>query len=103
MSVLKSGKFWLLVGRVLLAGIFLAAGILKLREPWPTFAASIYTFKVLPDDWLEPLARTVPWFEVVLGAAVLSGVRLKWTSLAATLVLYVVYSWLVGASKLRLG
>ncbi len=101
MAVLKSGKFWLLLGRIALAVIYLAAGIAKLREPWPTFAASIYTFKLVPDDMLEPIARTLPWAEVVLGLAVLSGIRLKWTSLLATVILggflsLLIRSWAIG-------
>ncbi len=101
MGLLKSTRFWLLIGRILLAAIFLAAGIAKLREPWPNLAASIYTFKLVPDTMLEPMARILPWIEVLLGAAVISGIRLRWTSLAATLMLaaflsVLIRSWAVG-------
>lgn len=101
MGLVKSARFWMIVGRILLAGIFLAAGIAKLREPWLQFAVSINTFKIVPDDMLELMARTLPWFEVLVGAAVLSGIRLKWTSLLATLILggflgLLVRSWAIG-------
>jgi len=97
----KNPKLWLLVGRILLAGIFLAAGIAKLREPWLQFAVSINTFKIVPDSMLEPIARTLPWFEVVLGLAILSGVYLKWTSTLASLILagflsLLIRSWALG-------
>ena len=82
--MLKRGKFWLLLGRIALAVIFLAAGIAKLREPWLQFAVSINSFKIVPDAMLEPIARILPWFEVVVGVGVLSGIRLKWTSSLAT-------------------
>ena len=99
--MLKSGKFWLLLGRIALAMIFLAAGIAKLREPWLQFAVSINSFKIVPDDMLEPIARILPWFEVVVGAAVLSGIRLKWTSSLATVILggflaLLIRSWAMG-------
>jgi uncharacterized membrane protein YphA (DoxX/SURF4 family) len=97
----KNPKHWLLIGRILLAGIFLAAGIAKLREPWLQFAVSINTFKIVPDSMLEPIARTLPWFEVVVGLAILSGVYLKWTSTLATLILagflsLLIRSWALG-------
>ena len=99
--MLKSGKFWLLLGRIALAMIFLAAGIAKLREPWLQFAVSINSFKIVPDDMLEPIARILPWFEVVVGVAVLSGIRLKWTSSLATVILggflaLLIRSWAMG-------
>ncbi len=100
-AILRGARFWLLLGRIALAVIFLAAGIAKLREPWLQFAVSINSFKIVPDHLLEPIARTLPWFEVVVGAAVLSGIRLKWTSLLATVILggflsLLLRSWALG-------
>ncbi|MEP6714961.1 MAG: MauE/DoxX family redox-associated membrane protein [Terriglobia bacterium] len=77
----------LLIGRLLLAGIFLYAGYAKLREPWANFAGSLFTLKLLPDDALEPIAKTLPWCEVALGVALLSGVWLRWFALIASLML----------------
>lgn len=82
----------LLIGRIALAGIFLAAGYFKLREPWLQFAVSLSSFKILPDEWLELVAKTLPWAEVVLGVAILSGILLRWTALISTLILTVFLS-----------
>ena len=79
----------LLAGRLILAAIFLYAGYAKLREPWAKFAGSLYTLKLFPDGALEPLAKTIPWCEVVLGVVILSGFWLRWSALAASLVLVV--------------
>lgn len=81
------GRWLLLAGRIALAGIFLAAGIAKLREPWLQFAVSLNTFKILPDNMLEPVARTLPWCEVALGIAILSGIARRWFSLVGALVI----------------
>ncbi len=91
----------LLIGQLLLAGIFLYAGYAKLREPWPVFAGSLYTFKLLPDRALEPVAKVLPWCEVALGVAILSGIWLRWFALIASLVLMVflgvlTHSYLIG-------
>jgi uncharacterized membrane protein YphA (DoxX/SURF4 family) len=85
----------LLIGRLILAGIFLYAGYAKLREPWPNFAGSLFTFKLLPDEALEPLAKTIPWCEVALGIALLSGIWLRWFATIASIVLIVFLSVLV--------
>ncbi len=70
----------LLIGQLALAGIFLASGYFKLREPWLQFAASLSGFKLLPDNWLEPVAKYLPWAEVALGVWILSGILLRWSA-----------------------
>ena len=85
----------LLAGRILLAGIFIAAGYFKLREPWLQFAVSLNGFKILPDAMLEPVAKTLPWVELALGLAILSGLWLRWFALLATLMLGTFFSVLV--------
>lgn len=85
----------LLIGRVLLAAIFIYAGYAKLREPWLQFAVSISTFKLVPDNLLEPMARTLPWFELALGLAILSGVLLRWSALIASLLLALFFGVLI--------
>lgn len=77
----------LIAGRVILGGIFLYAGYAKLREPWLQFAVSLDTWKILPETALEPFAKTLPWVEVVLGLATISGVLARWFSLIATALL----------------
>jgi uncharacterized membrane protein YphA (DoxX/SURF4 family) len=78
-------KRWLLIaGRLGIAVIFLYAGIAKAREPWLTFAVSIDSFKIVPETWLEPLARYLPWFEIALAVALLSGILARWFSLIGT-------------------
>jgi len=91
----KAKRILLLVGRLALAAIFLAAGYFKLREPWLQFAVSLSGFRILPDNALEPFAKTLPWFEVALGAAILSGIWMRWFSLVASAVLVVFLSVLI--------
>lgn len=95
-------KWLLLAGRIALAAIFLAAGIAKLREPWAQFAVSLYTFKLLPDNLLEPIAKTLPWCEVALGIAILSGIARRWFSLAGALLITLFLSVLVRSYALGL-
>lgn len=79
-------KRWLLLaGRLALAAIFLYAGYEKVREPWLQFAISVESFKLVPDGWLEPIARILPWCEIALGLAILiPGFLARWSSLILT-------------------
>ncbi|MDE3197870.1 MAG: DoxX family membrane protein [Acidobacteriota bacterium] len=84
-----------LTGQVILAGIFIYAGYAKIREPWAQFATSLYSFKLLPDSALEPVARTLPWCELTLGIAILSGILLRWSALIASLLLALFFGVLI--------
>jgi uncharacterized membrane protein YphA (DoxX/SURF4 family) len=79
---------WLLIaGRLGVAVIFLYAGYEKVREPWLQFAISVESFKIVPESWLEPVARTLPWCEIALGISLIPGILSRWFALIATLLL----------------
>jgi uncharacterized membrane protein YphA (DoxX/SURF4 family) len=92
----------LIVGQVALAAIFIYAGYAKLAEPWPNFAISINSFKIVPSTWLEPMAKYIPWAELVLGIAILTGLLLRWTALTASLVLMLFFGVLIRAYALHM-
>jgi uncharacterized membrane protein YphA (DoxX/SURF4 family) len=76
---------WLLIaGRLIIAVIFLYAGFEKVREPWLQFAVSVESFKMVPDSWLEPVSRILPWCEIALGISLIAGILSRWFSLIAT-------------------
>lgn len=77
----------ILAGRLILAGIFIYAAYAKLSQPWLQFAVSIESFKFVPENYLEPLARTLPWCELALGIALLSGIALRWSAMIAAVLL----------------
>ena len=62
--------------RIILGGIFIYAGYVKLRDPWQLFAASIASYKLVPISMAEIIAKSFPWFEVAVGGALLIGWRL---------------------------
>jgi uncharacterized membrane protein YphA (DoxX/SURF4 family) len=77
----------LIAGRLILAGVFIYAAYTKLSAPWLQFAVSLSSYKILPDNLLEPIARTLPWCELALGVAILSGIWLRWFALIGSLLL----------------
>ena len=91
----KLARWWVPGGRLILAAIFIFAAWAKLREPWINFAGSLNGYELLPVDWLEPLAKTLPWCELALGIALLSGFAQRWFLLIATLLLALFFSVMV--------
>jgi uncharacterized membrane protein YphA (DoxX/SURF4 family) len=81
---------WLtFAGRVALGGVLLYAGYVKLQMHWISFAAQIEAYKLswLSADQIVLIAKTLPWFEVALGAALWIGVGARWFAGLASLLL----------------
>ncbi len=84
--------------RVLLGLVFLYAAYTKLRQPWLLFAMSIDAYRLLPENAVLVVARTLPWLELALGVLLLTGIWLRWAAAAATLLLLTFFSLMVRAS-----
>jgi len=83
--------------RILLGLIFCYAAYVKLREPWLYFAASISSYRLLPDWAVFALARTLPWAELAVGIVLLSGFVLKVAAPVASLLLIAFYAAMLRA------
>jgi uncharacterized membrane protein YphA (DoxX/SURF4 family) len=77
----------LIAARVILGAIMIYAAYSKLRSSWLVFAGSISQYNLVPDNWLEPMAKTLPWFELGLGVFLVAGVLTRWVGLLNTLLL----------------
>ena len=64
---LAGGKMIL---RILVSLIFIVAGLLKLRDPL-AFADGIAAFHVFPNLAINPLAMSLPYFEIFTGIGIL--------------------------------
>lgn len=98
------GKILLLVGRLILAGVFLFAAYGKLRPvdsaPWTLaslkvtpaslslsmmlFATQVDSYQLLPTWGVMFVSHALPWFELGLGLLLLSGLALRWVSLVTS-------------------
>jgi len=78
--------------RVVLAGIFIYAGYIKLRDPWQLFAASITSYEIVPMWMGEIVAKAFPWVEVAIGIGLLIGRRLLPPSALVTALLLVFFN-----------
>jgi len=86
-----------LVLRVILGAVFVYAGYLKLRDPWALFAMNIASYEVLPMPAVEFVAKTLPWFEVVLGLVLIAGVFRRIATVSAAALLMVFFGLIVRA------
>jgi uncharacterized membrane protein YphA (DoxX/SURF4 family) len=98
----RVGRILLIIGRVLLAVIFLFAAYAKMKPqgtmPWTMasvrtslsmFAMGVDSYQMLPLWAVSPFAHFLPIFELVLGLWLLSGIGLRAGSIVSTLAVLV--------------
>ena len=61
-----------LILRLALGGIFVYAGVEKIIDP-AGFAKSIGNYQILPHEWINLLAITLPWMETLAGGLLIVG------------------------------
>ena len=84
---IEARRFGIILLRILLGWIFLAAGWSKVGQTLPTLA-TIYSYQiVIPDALAEFLAMALPWVELALAVALFGGLFLPWTLAVTALVL----------------
>jgi putative oxidoreductase len=96
-SKTKILKIAVIALRVVLGAIFVYAGYVKLVEPWQLFAAGIAEYEIVPMWAATFLARTLPWFEILLGLMLIVG---RWSRTSGVIVsglLLVFFSLMVRA------
>ena len=93
----KAVKAVVLILRIALGAIFIYAAYTKLTESWRLFAAGIASYEVLPMWAVELLARTLPWFELLVGLLLIVGRWLRVSTVATSALLLVFFSLMVRA------
>jgi uncharacterized membrane protein YphA (DoxX/SURF4 family) len=86
-----------LILRIALGVIFVYAAWTKLREPWAMFAISIDSYQVLPAWAVELTARGLPWFELLLGVLLITGLLRRPAMLSTSLLLLVFFGLMIRA------
>jgi uncharacterized membrane protein YphA (DoxX/SURF4 family) len=117
-----TGRVLLLLGRLVLAVIFLAAAYSKLRPqnavPWTLsslrispsslklsmlfFEMEVSSYQMLPDWGASAVAHTLPWVELALGILLLIGLGLRYSAVVATLLLAVLLAVVTRAYALHM-
>ena len=63
--------------RALLGSVLLAAGVLKALEPPAVLADIVTQYELVPPALAGPISILLPVAEVILGATLLLGIRLR--------------------------
>lgn len=109
------GPILLIVGRIALAAVFLLAAYAKLKPqtamPWSEasvktslamFAMQVDSYQLLPPQQVRHVAYLLPMFELGLGLWLLSGVWLRYSSVATTLLLGAFFAMMVRTYRMGL-
>jgi|SRR5947209_14261796 len=93
----RTVKAAVLILRIVLGVIFVYAAYSKLTESWRLFAAGIASYEVLPMWAVELLARTLPWFELLVGLLLIVGRWLRVSTVITSALLAVFFGLMVRA------
>lgn len=77
-----------LIGRLLLGGVLLVAGGLKVVKPTDS-ANAVAAYKLLPINIAHLFGYALPWFEVALGILLVAGILLRPAAIAGGLIMLV--------------
>jgi uncharacterized membrane protein YphA (DoxX/SURF4 family) len=80
--------------RIILAGIFLYSGYVKLQSPLQ-FAAALAGYKLFPIGLILPITYYLPWIEVALGVLLLVGWKVRYFAACTAGLLFLFLSILV--------
>ena len=87
------------VGRLVVGGVFVVAGVLKVPDPASAVRA-VRAYQLLPEPLVAPVAFGLPVLEIAVGLALLLGVFVRTAAVAAA-VLLVVFIGAVGSAWAR--
>jgi uncharacterized membrane protein YphA (DoxX/SURF4 family) len=68
--------------RLFLGGIFIYAGYTKMENSLQ-LAAAVEAYQLLPPHLVIWVAKILPWFEIILGAALAIGIATRYTAAVA--------------------
>lgn len=93
-------KYIVLAARLVIGGLFVYASIHKIGNP-DEFAAAIRNYLILPAQWSNLAALTLPWIELAGGAFLILGIQTKpaallTTGMLATFVGAIIYAYSIG-------
>jgi uncharacterized membrane protein YphA (DoxX/SURF4 family) len=85
--------------RILIGGLFIAAGVLKVGH-FNDLASAIAGFRILPEGVIAPLAVILPFFEIGLGLYLVLGLFTRTAAIVAAVQL-ALYSAAIASAVIR--
>ena len=90
-----AGPWLATAARLVLGGVFVVAGVLKIPDPAAAVRA-VRAYQLLPESLVAPVAFGLPVLEIAVGLALLLGVFVRTAAIAAAVLLVV---FLVGVGS----
>ena len=93
-------KYVVLAARLLIGCLFVYASVHKIMDP-ADFAVSIRNYLIIPPEWSNVAALTLPWIEVTSGLLLILGIEtrpaaLLTTGMLAVFVAAMAYAYSIG-------
>ncbi|MGI8577968.1 MAG: DoxX family protein [Nocardioidaceae bacterium] len=86
-AVLRAQWFWIqLLARLVVGGVWIAAGLLKLGSPDESVRA-VRAYQILPESVVPAVGYALPAFEIVVGVLLIVGLGLRLVSILSGLLL----------------
>jgi putative oxidoreductase len=92
---------FILASRILIGGLFIYASVYKILEP-AAFASSIRNYMILPAEWSNIVAITLPWIEIAAGIFLILGIQIRPSALITSGMLAVFLSAVIYAYSIGL-
>lgn len=89
--VFSSKKIYLIL-RLILGGLFVYAGILKISDP-KAFAKVISQYNLVPESLLIIVAFGLPLLEIIAGAGLIFDIKGSLTAISAMIIMFIVVLW----------
>ncbi len=86
MTNFLNNKNVLLISRIILGGLFVYASVDKIIDPL-SFAQIIHHYRLSPPGLINIIAIIIPWVELMAGASLIFGFRIKASALTINLML----------------
>jgi uncharacterized membrane protein YphA (DoxX/SURF4 family) len=99
LAVTSTGRWTATAARLLLGGVLVVAGLLKMPDPAAAVRA-VRAYRLLPEGLVGPVAFGLPVVEIAVGLALLAGVYVRTAAIAAA-VLLAVFLAAVGSAWAR--
>ncbi len=87
------------VGRLVVAGVFVWAGVQKARSP-QLFALDLEAYRLLPAAVILPIAYYLPWLEIATGLSLLVP-ALRRAAIGLAIVLLVIFTLMLSIAWMR--
>jgi putative oxidoreductase len=73
--------------RIFIAVVFIYSGYIKVQGTLQ-FAVALTGYKLIPDQFILPIATYFPWVEIILGIGILIGWKIRYFAAGASALLF---------------